>query len=96
MSDTQARIGRRAEGNRRVGRATAWIAAACTVLATMFGVVFATGTSAAQSDTGTSTSTESSSTTTESSNDSSDDSLQAADSTPEQSSGSADAGSGGS
>ncbi|MCS7481163.1 hypothetical protein ACFFQW_42900 [Umezawaea endophytica] len=88
MNDTQARIGRRAEGNRRVGRATAWTAAACTALATLFGVVFATGTTDAQSDTGTSTSTGSST--------DGGDSLQAPDSAPEQGSGSAHTGSGGS
>ncbi|HWO59253.1 MAG TPA: hypothetical protein VNO31_04385 [Umezawaea sp.] len=89
MSDTQARIGRRAEGNRRVGRATAWIAAGCTALAALFGVGFATATSDAQSDTGASTSTGSTT-------DDDGDSLQAPDSAPEQGSGSAHTGSGGS
>ncbi|PRY40601.1 hypothetical protein [Umezawaea tangerina] len=88
MTDTQARIGRRAEGTRRVGRATAWIAAAATVLATAFRIVLATGTSDARTDSGASTSTESGST--------ADDSLQAPDSAPRQGSGSAHTGSGGS
>jgi hypothetical protein len=41
MSDTRVRIGRRADGTRRVGTVTAWVAAGCTVLATTFGFVFA-------------------------------------------------------
>jgi hypothetical protein len=41
MSDTRVRIGRRADGTRRVGKVTAWAAVACTVLATTFGFVLA-------------------------------------------------------
>ncbi|WNV89078.1 hypothetical protein [Umezawaea sp. Da 62-37] len=89
MSDTQARIGRRADGTRRVGKATAWIAAAAAVLATTFGIVLATGTSDAETEDQASTSAESGSST-------GDDSLQAPDSIPQQGSGSAHTGSGGS
>jgi len=85
MNDTQSRVGRRAEGHRRVGKATAWIAAACTVAAAAFGVVFATGTSDAQSSASTSAASSDSG-----------DTVQAPDSAPQQSSGQAHTGSGGS
>ena len=89
MSDTQVRIGRREDGQRRVGRVTAWVAAASAVLAALFGVVFATSAAGAQSS-------DSESSTSAGSGDSSGDTLQAPDSVPQQGAGGAHVGSGGS